>query len=60
VGPVDDDTLFYIESRGIPFEDAQRLVVVGFLQEVLDRVTLPEVRASLEATIAAELDREGR
>ncbi|CAN5179560.1 Fe-S cluster assembly protein SufD [soil metagenome] len=58
VGPVDEDTLFYIRSRGIPEAEAQRLVVTGFFQEVLDRVTLQEVRGSLEATIATELERE--
>jgi Fe-S cluster assembly protein SufD len=58
VGPVDEDTLFYIQSRGIPFEEAQKLIVFGFLQEVLDRVTLPEVRHSLEGAIAQELERE--
>jgi Fe-S cluster assembly protein SufD len=56
VGPVDEDTLFYVQSRGIPFEEAQRLVVFGFLQEVLDRVTLAEVRASLETAISEELE----
>jgi Fe-S cluster assembly protein SufD len=60
VGPVDEDTLFYIQSRGIPFEEAQRLVVFGFLQEVLDRVTLPEVRHGLESAIAQEIEREER
>jgi len=59
VGPVDPDTLFYIQSRGIPYEEAERLVVLGFFQEVLDRVTIPDVRESLEATIAAEVRREG-
>jgi Fe-S cluster assembly protein SufD len=58
VGPVDEDTLFYIQSRGIPFEDAERLIVTGFLQEVLDRVNIPEVRVSLERAIQAELDRD--
>jgi Fe-S cluster assembly protein SufD len=58
VGPVDDDQLFYLQSRGIPYEEAQRLIVSGFFQEVLDRVTLPEVRASVEAAIAAELEEE--
>jgi Fe-S cluster assembly protein SufD len=58
VGPVDEDTLFYIQSRGIPFEEAQRLVVFGFLQEVLDRVTIAEVRAGLESAIAEEIERE--
>jgi Fe-S cluster assembly protein SufD len=57
VGPVDEDTLFYIQSRGIPYEEARKLVVFGFLQEVLDRVSLPEIRAGLERTIAAEIER---
>jgi Fe-S cluster assembly protein SufD len=58
VGPVDEDTLFYIQSRGIPYDEAQKLIVFGFLQEVLDRVTLPEVRRGLEETIAREIERE--
>ena len=56
VGPVDEDTLFYIQSRGIPYDEAERLVVFGFFQEVLDRVTLPEVRRNLEQAIADELE----
>ena len=55
VGPVDDETLFYLESRGIPRDDAERLIVSGFFQEVLDRVTIQEVREGAEAAIAREL-----
>ncbi len=55
VGPVSDDELFYLMSRGIPREEAERLIVFGFFAEVLDRVELPEVRASLIASIEAEL-----
>ena len=55
VGPVEDDTLFYLESRGIPHEEAERLIVTGFFQEVLDRVQIDEVRVGAEAAIAAEL-----
>ncbi len=58
VGPVDEDTLFYMESRGISPAEATRLVVFGFFQEVLDRVTFPEIRENLERAIAAELERE--
>jgi Fe-S cluster assembly protein SufD len=58
VGPVDEDTLFYIQSRGIPAKEAERLVVFGFFHEVLDRVTIPEVRESLEAAIEAELEED--
>jgi Fe-S cluster assembly protein SufD len=56
VGPVDEDTMFYIQSRGIPAKEAERLVVFGFFREVLDRVTIPEIRESVEAAIEAELE----
>jgi Fe-S cluster assembly protein SufD len=55
VGPVDDEAIFYLESRGIPREDAERLIVTGFFQEVLDRVTIDEVREGAESAIANEL-----
>ena len=57
VGPVDDETLFYLQSRGIPAEEAQRLIVTGFFQEVLDRVSLEEVRRGAELAIQEELGR---
>jgi Fe-S cluster assembly protein SufD len=58
VGPVSDDELFYLMSRGIPREEAERLIVFGFFNEVLDRLDLPEIRDSVERTIEAELARE--
>ncbi|HWC32061.1 MAG TPA: SufD family Fe-S cluster assembly protein, partial [Actinomycetota bacterium] len=57
VGPVDEDVRFYLESRGIPRDEAEQLIVTGFFQEVLDRVPLEEVRGSLEAAIEDELRR---
>lgn len=57
VGPVDEDTLFYLMSRGIPRAEAERLVVFGFFQEVLDRITLDEVRDQVAKAIEAELAR---
>jgi len=55
VGPVDEETIFYLQSRGIERADAERLIVSGFFQEVLDRVRIAEVREGAEAAIAAEL-----
>jgi Fe-S cluster assembly protein SufD len=55
VGPVEEETLFYLQSRGISREEAERLVVTGFFQEVLDRVTLEEVRQGAELAIQEEL-----
>ena len=52
---VDDQHLFYLQARGIPEADAKRLVVMGFMQEVIEHVHLPELRAELEAAVAAKL-----
>ncbi len=57
VGPVEEETLFYLQSRGIPRDEAERLVVTGFFQEVLDRVTLEGVRHGAELAIQEELGR---
>ena len=37
---MDDEAIFYLQSRGIPRDEAERLIVSGFFQEVLDRVTI--------------------
>lgn len=55
VGRVDDEHLFYLRSRGVPDAQAKRLVVMGFLQEVLEHVELPELRSELEAAVAEKL-----
>ncbi len=38
VGPIDEDQRFYLESRGVPPEVAERLVVSGFFGDVLERM----------------------
>ncbi len=55
VGRVDDEHLFYLESRGVPSTIAKRLVVMGFLQEVIEQVSLPELRDEVEAAVEAKL-----
>jgi Fe-S cluster assembly scaffold protein SufB len=40
VGPVDETQLFYLESRGIPPDEARKFVVLGFLEPVVARVPL--------------------
>jgi Fe-S cluster assembly protein SufD len=57
VGPVDENALFYLQSRGISPQEAERLIVFGFFREVLDRVELAEVREGLERAIELELER---
>jgi len=57
VGPVSDDELFYLMSRGIPEKEAERLIVFGFFAEVLDRVDIAEIREGLEDAIEQEIAR---
>jgi Fe-S cluster assembly protein SufD len=59
VGPIDEDQRFYLESRGIPPVEAERLVVAGYFADVLDRMPVPAaVLAELRAAIEARLDRQ--
>ncbi|GAA4035303.1 Fe-S cluster assembly protein SufD [Allokutzneria multivorans] len=58
-GRFDDEQLFYLQARGIPVEQARRLVVRGFFHEIIAKITVPEVRERLEAAIEAELEAVG-
>ncbi|HKS91143.1 MAG TPA: Fe-S cluster assembly protein SufD [Tepidiformaceae bacterium] len=55
-GPVDDEQLFYLESRGIPHLVAEAMLVRAFLGQVLDRVPDAALRAELEAVVEAKLE----
>lgn len=57
-GRVDDLHLFYLQSRGIPANEAKRLVVFGFFGEVLQQVGLQAVRERLARSLERELAKE--
>jgi Fe-S cluster assembly scaffold protein SufB len=44
VGPIDESQLFYLESRGIPPDEARKFIVLGFLEPVVARVPVPEAQ----------------
>ncbi|MEP6686477.1 MAG: SufD family Fe-S cluster assembly protein, partial [Verrucomicrobiota bacterium] len=50
-GQVDEEELFYLLSRGIPVSAAQRLIVAGFLNEVIQRLDQPAIAAHLHRLI---------
>ncbi|MBW3574966.1 MAG: Fe-S cluster assembly protein SufD [Actinobacteria bacterium] len=60
VGPVDEEQRYYLESRGVPPARAERLIVLGFFEEVLERLAVPGAAAALRTEIAAKLDRRDR
>jgi Fe-S cluster assembly protein SufD len=53
-GPIDADQRFYLESRGVPPEVADRLIVLGFFGEVIERLPL-ELRGHVVEVISAKL-----
>lgn len=56
-GRFDDEQLFYLQARGISEEEARRLVVLGFLSEIVQKIGAPELESHLHSAIEAELAR---
>jgi Fe-S cluster assembly scaffold protein SufB len=54
VGPVDEAQLFYLETRGIPPDEARKIVVLGFLEPVVARVPLDSARDRLRELLEAK------
>ncbi len=68
VGPVDEDQLFYLQSRGISEEEAEKLIVAGFFKEALSRMPFPDAIPTLYDRLVSKftesshfaLSREGK
>jgi Fe-S cluster assembly protein SufD len=56
-GRFDDQQLFYLQSRGIHEEEARRLVVHGFFNDIVRKIGVPELEDSLMAAVEAELEK---
>ena len=54
-GRLEDHHLFYLMARGIPFEEARRLVIRGFFGQQIATIEVPEVRDRITAAIEKEL-----
>jgi Fe-S cluster assembly protein SufD len=54
-GRVDEDMIFYAQSRGVPRDTAIRLIVEGFFANVYDRITLEPVQETLRKAVADKL-----
>jgi Fe-S cluster assembly protein SufD len=55
-GRFDDEQLFYLQSRGIPADQARRLVVRGFFVELIGRIGVPLIEQRLLAEVEDELE----
>jgi Fe-S cluster assembly protein SufD len=59
-GRFDDEQLFYLRSRGISETEARRLVVRGFLVEIVQKIGVPELERRLHDAIEVELAGAGK
>lgn len=55
VGPIDEEQEFYLQSRGVPPDVAERLIVAGFFDEVLDGLPVPAAEGLIRDRITAAL-----
>jgi Fe-S cluster assembly protein SufD len=55
VGKIDPDLVFYLQSRGIPTAEAERLVVEGFFEPIMQRIPFDGVRARFQQAIEAKM-----
>jgi Fe-S cluster assembly protein SufD len=56
VGPIDEDQRFYLESRGVRPEIAERLVVLGFFEEVIAQLPVGPIADDLRLRVSRKLD----
>jgi Fe-S cluster assembly protein SufD len=56
VGPIDEEQLYYLESRGIPPEEAERLIVLGFFDDVFERLPVGALTRGLRRSVVDKLE----
>lgn len=55
-GKLDDDMLFYLLSRGLERDTAQRLLKWAFLEDVVAKIAVPELRRQIERSLAGQMN----
>jgi len=55
VGQLDEDSLFYLRSRGMDMESARSLLIYGFANDIVARVGAPDLRARIEQLVLDRL-----
>ncbi len=56
IGKLEEEPIFYLMSRGMTRADAERLLVVGFFDPIMERIPFEEVRTRLSAHIEQKLE----
>lgn len=55
VGPIDEEQRFYLETRGVPPEVADQLIVAGFFDEVIEDLPIPSVADAVRSAVHQKL-----
>ncbi|MGH9302457.1 MAG: SufD family Fe-S cluster assembly protein, partial [Acidimicrobiales bacterium] len=55
VGPIDQDQRYYLQSRGVPPDAADRLIVQGFFDDILAQLPQPALAGGLRRAVSAKL-----
>jgi Fe-S cluster assembly protein SufD len=56
IGKIDPDQVFYLRSRGIPYKDAERLIVEGFFDPIMQRIPFGGVRTRFQEAILKKME----
>ena len=56
VGPIDDDQRYYLETRGVPPAEAERLIVLGFFDDVFHRLPVASLVNPLRRTVIEKIE----
>jgi Fe-S cluster assembly protein SufD len=59
VGKIDEDQIFYLESRGLPHEIAERVIVEGFFDPIMQRIPFEGVRNRFKTAISEKMEHIG-
>ena len=59
VGPIDDDQRYYLETRGIPPAEAERLIVLGFFDDVFHRLPVASLAGPLRRSVVEKVEHRG-
>jgi Fe-S cluster assembly protein SufD len=59
VGPIEEDHLFYLMSRGVPLSEAEHLIVEGFFEPVFRRLPVARLKEALITGVTDRLNRRG-
>jgi Fe-S cluster assembly protein SufD len=56
VGPIDEEQLYYLASRGVPPDEAERLIVLGFFDDVFAQLPLPSLVGPLRRSVLEKIE----